>query len=387
MTEQVFESAVADRELMADADLMAVAIDLTSACQESRLARLKVIQRLDSTEGYRYDGFTSVTSFLVARCGMGVGEANREVFLARTMVDMPYATKLAEDGRLTIGQLETLAHAQSRHPDAFAADEPTLAEAATGLDPSDTRRLVEYWAQAHDHSDDGEVEPSRVFLSSALDGRGRLDGDLDPEMHALMKAALDPLITELVHTTPARDRRPTPELRGEALAQILRQHLDSNDAPTDHGNRPHLTVVVDWQILRGEGRSGLSELGDGTVIRPEAARRLACDANVCRLLTGPNSEILDLGQTRRTVSPAQWKALRVRDRTCRFPGCRRPWYWTDAHHRIPWSRVQETTVDGLILLCRHHHILVHEGGWRIEGPIENLTFIRPDGTVLATGPP
>ncbi len=108
-------------------------------------------------------------------------------------------------------------------------------------------------------------------------------------------------------------------------------------------------------------------MGDETVITPETARRLACDANVSRLLTGPGSEILDLGRTRRTVSPAQWRALRARDRHCRFPGCRRLWSWCDAHHPDA-PRTKKT--------CRGHRL----GGARPFPPRQPVTI----GIVSAT---
>jgi hypothetical protein len=363
-------------------------LDLTTTGNEVRLDRLRSLRLLEETRGYEYDGFTSLTSLLVGRCGLGVRDANREVFLSRSLPEMPYTGKLVANDQLTVNQMEVVAHARSRHPDQFAVDEPTLAEAATGLTLGETRRLMDYWVQAHDEPD-GSVneEPSRLHLSKTWQGRGRLDGDLDPEAHALLAEALDSLIGELVRTSPKQDLPPLSELRAEALQEIARRHLDSPTTPVDHGNRPNMTVVVDWRTLLGTDRGGLSELGDGSVISPETAQRLACDAKVCRLLTGPNSEILDLGRSRRTVSAAQWKALRIRDRHCQFPYCRRPWQWTDAHHLDPWSEDGETDLDGLVLICRRHHTLVHEGGWRVDGGPGDLIFTRPDGTTLSTGPP
>jgi hypothetical protein len=284
--------------------------------------------------------------------------------------------------------LEVLAHAEAKHPDQYATDEPTLAEAVSGLVLTDTRRLVEYWCQAHCEPADQTVDPSTVFLSGTIGGRGRLDGDLDPETHTLLAQALDSLMSEIVATTPKDELAPAPQRRAEALAEIARRHLDSPDTPVDHGNRPHLTVVVDWEVLAGTRRDKTCELIDGTVITPQAARRLACDANVCRLLAGPQGEILDMGRSRRTVTPAQWKALRHRDRHCQFPGCRRPWAWCDAHHIQQWTLDQgPTDLDNLTLLCRHHHSLIHDGGWTLAGTPGNLTIARPDGTPHSHDPP
>lgn len=362
---------------------------LTLASDEVRMTRLQAIVGMVDSGDLGYNGYTSASAFLVHRCGMGSREANREVFLARSLEQMTYAVKLASTGRLTVNQLEALAHARRRHPEQFGADEPTMAEAASGLTLADTRRLVDYWCQAHDDpADSADQLPSRVHLSKTFGGRGRLDGDLDPETADLLAAALDTLISERVRTTTKQELPAMWQMRGEALGEMARRHLDSAATATDHGNRPHLAVVIDWEVLTGGRRDGTSEFLDGTIVAPETARRLACDANVCRLLTGPNSEILDLGRTQRTVSAAQWRALRTRDRHCRFPGCSRPWRWTDAHHIEAWTAQEgPTDLSNLCLLCRFHHTLVHEGRWTLTGTATNLTFTRPDGTILTRPPP
>ncbi|HSJ34179.1 MAG TPA: HNH endonuclease, partial [Acidimicrobiia bacterium] len=86
--------------------------------------------------------------------------------------------------------------------------------------------------------------------------------------------------------------------------------------------------------------------------------------------------------------PAQWKALKLRDRHCRFPGCRRPWNWCDAHHLDWWwDQHGPTDHNRMLLLCRHHHTLIHQAGWHLLGPPHHLTVIRPDGTELPTRSP
>jgi hypothetical protein len=108
-------------------------------------------------------------------------------------------------------------------------------------------------------------------------------------------------------------------------------------------------------------------------------QRLSCDAEVCRLLTGPDGEILDMGRSVRTATPAQWKALKIRDRHCRFPGCRRPWSWCDAHHLDWWwDQHGPTDVERMVLLCRHHHSLIHQAGWHVTGVPHDLIVIRPE---------
>lgn len=79
------------------------------------------------------------------------------------------------------------------------------------------------------------------------------------------------------------------------------------------------------------------------------------------------SEILDMGRKTRLVTPAQRRALAIRDEGFVFPTCDRPESWCDAHHLEHWARDEgPTDLDNLALLCRRHHVLVHEGGWTLD---------------------
>ena len=97
------------------------------------------------------------------------------------------------------------------------------------------------------------------------------------------------------------------------------------------------------------------------MISPETARRIACDAGVSRVLTKGDSEILDVGRTTRSVPAALRRALALRDKGCTHPGCTRPHHWCDAHHIVHWADGGETSLANLVLLCRRHHRMAHEG--------------------------
>ncbi|GAB3298229.1 DUF222 domain-containing protein [Epidermidibacterium keratini] len=97
-----------------------------------------------------------------------------------------------------------------------------------------------------------------------------------------------------------------------------------------------------------------------SAVTAQTAQRIACTGRIQIATLSQAGEVLNLGRTRRLVSPAQRRALMVRDRgCCQFPGCTRR-RRLHAHHRIAWSRGGATDLDNLILLCQHHHTLVHE---------------------------
>ncbi|WOQ17961.1 HNH endonuclease signature motif containing protein [Raineyella sp. W15-4] len=119
----------------------------------------------------------------------------------------------------------------------------------------------------------------------------------------------------------------------------------------------------------------------GGPIEAATAARHACDAPLIGMIIDRHGDILAMGRARRLASPAQRRALRVRDGGCRFPGCsqhRR----LKAHHIVSWADGGPTDLDNLILLCQAHHTYVHEGGVRITGGPGAWVFILPGGTVI-----
>jgi hypothetical protein len=119
------------------------------------------------------------------------------------------------------------------------------------------------------------------------------------------------------------------------------------------GERYQVVVHADENVLAHDGAGGC-ELEDGSALSPETARRLACDASLVRN-----------GRKTRAIPPAMRRALRSRDRGCRFPGCENRRF-LDAHHVHHWARGGPTRIDNLLLLCRRHHRLVHEGGYQVD---------------------
>ena len=78
------------------------------------------------------------------------------------------------------------------------------------------------------------------------------------------------------------------------------------------------------------------------------------------------------------------RALRARDKGCRFPGCTNTRF-VDGHHIKHWADGGVTSLDNLVLLCRHHHHLVHEGGFACEkSPDGELRFKDQRDETLAS---
>jgi len=173
----------------------------------------------------------------------------------------------------------------------------------------------------------------------------------------------------------------------DGLVDLARTAVAAGDLPVLSGSQVHLDVLVPLDRLLGDpsARPAMVDhpVGGRMPVGDETLRRWACDAAVARIVLGPGSVPLDVGRDRRLFSPAQRRALAVRDGGCRFPGCGRAARYTDAHHVTPWADGGRTDQANAVLLCRFHHRLVHEGGWSIRF---TDCDVGAHGTLLLQGP-
>ncbi|MCL7957370.1 MAG: HNH endonuclease, partial [marine benthic group bacterium] len=273
-----------------------------------------------------------------------------------------------------------------------------LLELARGCTAAQLERVVRGF-RLGSRQDEAERERARHEARSFSvfpdeEGMYQVRGRLTPEQGALLmravEAAGDALFRERgpasacsspaaghEHVSAETSARAAAQRRADAIGLLAERALAagfgaSSDAPGTpvsgtRAERYQVVLHVDTDTLTDSDsesdRLGRSELEDGTRVSAETSRRLACDASVVTIRQG-GSETLDVGRRTRTVPPAIRRALEARDRGCRFPGC--GLRFTDAHHVRHWADGGETKLENLILLCHHHHRLVHEAGWTVK---------------------
>jgi hypothetical protein len=179
---------------------------------------------------------------------------------------------------------------------------------------------------------------------------------------------------------------PVAARRADALERIADNYLSDEAVSVKGGDRCTLHVHTDMNTLQADGDGAESELAAGGLVSAETSRRLACDCGVVHWLEDASGTALDIGRRTRSIPPAIRRALDRRDGGCRFPGCTARHY-VDAHHIRHWADGGETRLDNLLLLCRYHHRLVHEGGYELELNTANeAVFTAPNGKAIPQGP-
>jgi hypothetical protein len=167
--------------------------------------------------------------------------------------------------------------------------------------------------------------------------------------------------------------------RYQVILHVDAAALAADPGSDDGGGCPHVSRE------RSEHHDS-SHLEDGTRVSHESTRRICCDASLVRVTRDANGGLLDIGRRTRTIPPALRRALELRDGGCRFPGC--GLRFTDGHHVRHWIDGGATSLANCVLLCSHHHRLMHEGGWRVEfWGREVPVFIDPRGNQHCDGRP
>lgn len=131
--------------------------------------------------------------------------------------------------------------------------------------------------------------------------------------------------------------------------------------------KPQVAVTIPVMTLLGHSDEPGDLAGHGP-IDADTARRLAAQApSFLRILTHPETgTVMSVGRDRYAV-PADLRSwLRLRDETCRFPGCSRRAQRCDIDHVKDWAHGGATDHRNLIHLCRKHHRLKHTTGWTVS---------------------
>ena len=383
-----------------------VAIEALKSTLES--VELDVVAELEATGGVQAAGWASTRDFVTAVAGGHHGTGPKVVRLAEDLAADLFAPVAAglRDGWLSFAKTLAITRAVDALPstcDRSRAVALMLEEAkrlnASELTKAGKHLLAVVDPEGEDRAQERELDREaraahlQRFLTIADDHAGGawIRGRCAAEDAALIKSTLMSLAAPMPTAcdpdtcrTPGcghdgRDPRDHGARLLDALAETCRRAQTADLLPHQHGAPPRLTLLMDYaDLLAGLG-VGVTE--EGTEIPTSAVRRLCCDAEVIPAVLGSTGEVLDVGRSSRLVTPAIWKALVARDRHCRFPGCRRPPLMCHAHHVRHWIDFGPTNLDNLLLLCGHHHRLVHAGPWRVDlNPTGDAVFLPPPGT-------
>jgi hypothetical protein len=348
---------------------------------------LELVADFDGREAWGEYGALSCAHWLSWYCSISIRTAREHVRVARALGAFPLTTRLFRAGALSYSKVRAITRVGD------VTDEADLLAIARDASAAQLDRTVRSYSRCV-RSAQPDVERRFVALDEDEDGTWVLRGRLGAEEAAVVARALESLETFAEEPADGGSAEPpAPDValqsRGERVADALVAMAGSVIAggarEQPGGARAEVMVHVDVEALAGDATPGRCEVDGGGSLAAETARRLCCDAGIV-VSTHRQGRVLDVGRRRRSIPPALARALRARDGGCQFPGCLRHRF-VDAHHITHWARGGHTNLDNLVLLCRHHHRLVHEGGFTLErGRDGAIAVLTPERRRLTAVP-
>ena len=191
---------------------------------------------------------------------------------------------------------------------------------------------------------------------------------------------------DAANTASPSDSRTADMKRADALTAIASAYLASSaEIVTPHRRPISVNVTIDLPTLLGLAENPGQLAGYGA-IPASVARELAADGKWKRFITDPQTgNLLDYGRQSYEPPQALIDFLIARDRTCRFPGCRRSAALSDLDHAQSWESGGETSPENLGALCRRHHRLKTHNGWKVTSHSDgSCTWVSPLGKEFFT---
>jgi len=362
---------------------------------------LELIVALEEQEPWGYWGLKSCAHWLNWRCGIGLNAAREKVRVAHALTGLPLISEAFRAGVVSFSKVRAMTRVATVENQEYllmiarygtAAQVEKLVRLFRGVQRNEEREKA---LRQHD-------ERTVQFFDDE-DGCLVIKARLPPEQGAVVVKALQAAVDSLRAEEPVVEKSVTAvtcphthadgtkkltfaQRRADALGLMAETYLNSGPNPQSSAERYQVMIHVTAETLFSDDHPGRCEIENGRALPIDTVRRIACDGDLVPIVEDEDGNPLNIGRKTRAVPPAMQRALQARDGGCRFPGCTQERH-VDAHHIVHWADGGETNIDNLALLCRHHHRLIHEGGFDLtKNAGGTLVFTRPDGRVIETSP-
>ncbi|MGZ4720367.1 DUF222 domain-containing protein [Oryzihumus sp.] len=331
------------------ADRIAPLLCLTGRAADLRVALARDLGRLPRTLAAMREGrLDAYRAGLVGTEAQHLSDAQAAVLEETLLPDEPVLDRFGREVPDATGLTSTKLRARARR-------------AVARIDPDALRRRAE-------RAPEGRF----VFTRPGTEpGMTQWCADQPTHVSAQAWAAIDALARDyLARDAATPHRRTLDQARADAMIDLIL------------GNASVTTVLeLTVPVPSEPGVVGV-ELPRHGILPMDVVSRLVngCDTPLRRLLLDPvTGQVLRSDPTTYRPNAALARAVRTRDGTCRFPGCAVAATGCDLDHvlRFPDGPTDEAN---LMALCRHHHRLKHQAGWRVQMSADAVcTWTTPSG--------
>jgi hypothetical protein len=320
-----------------------------------------------ASDAWDEDGSVSAVDWLRINCHMNAGAAANSIAVGEMLEKLPESHQAVVDGEIGFAHLATMARTGEALQERF--DEKVLVEKAKESSPGKFFYICHHARHAADPKGYAteqaeQVEQRRLTLSRWMDGSVLISGQLDPVGGAAVLSVIEPLARK----SGPDDDRCLEKRNADALVELA----------SGGGSQAQIQVTSSLETLLSLAGAPAAEMEHCLPVSSKTIERLACDSSIARVLLNSESQVIDVGRSKRVVSEPGRRALTARDGHCLWTQCERPASRSAAHHLVHWIHGGSSDLDNLILLCHRHHWMVHEGGCQIVR--------RDDGRIITIPP-
>jgi hypothetical protein len=358
---------------------------------ENTCASLRVLLsgRVAETSLWQKQGDRSAAHWVARATLTTVTRAAESLETAKRLEALPATAETFDNGRISEAQVREIASAAVLNP---SSEEGLLATARDGDVTAlrDACRKVRHAAVTDEVERYEAIHRTRYLRSwSDHDGAFRLDARLTPDAGAMVMSALEPHRRRAFEETRRAGRKDRPDAYLADALVALAQDGSSPNTNGHSGPRTMVHVRVDHAALvrghrKGEETCEIAGIGP---IPVATARALASDAILAAVLT-EGADVTAVAHLGRTIPARLRTALEARDTECAVPGCHNR-HRLEIDHIEPFAEGGPTSLDNLVRLCRPHHHMKTNLGFRLKGRPGEWKWTAPEELVgtAERGPP
>ncbi len=407
-------------------DLEDEIISLAKHINQDEYRFLVMVREFDIRQGWRAYHFNNCAEWLNMKCGISPGTAREKVRVALALLDLPQCSEGFAKGELSYSKVRAMTRA------ANVFNEETLVDYALKA----TAHQVEEHCRRLRNADRRQSTPDarRAWQARSLkrtchpDGTMSIYVELPREQGDLVMKALEMAMAAAAaeqvdtvgdsvtaasgkagdtvgkaHTAGLAAAQGNQNGKMETADQAGKAHAENELSNAFFARQADALVAVakgylsgnsgkkraksnNYQVIVHVDAAALQDKGGKSDLPVESVRRITCDSDLVKVTKDAKGNLLNLGRKHRVVSPQLKRALLARDKCCTYPSCSHEQF-LEAHHVMHWADGGETSLDNAILICSHHHRLLHEGGFTIQKNFEGKWYFKTaEGKVLPEAP-
>ena len=367
-------------------DLEEEIISLAQHMNQDEYRFLVMVREFDIRQGWRAYQFNNCAEWLNMKCGISPGTAREKVRVALALLDLPECSEGFAKGELSYSKVRAMTRA------ANVFNEAKLVDYALNA----TAHQVEEHCRRLRNADRRQSTPDarRAWQARSLKRTCHPDGTMS--IYVELPREQGDLVMKALEMAMAAESGDTADQAGKAHAEnelsnaFFARQADALVAVARgylSGNSGEKRVKSDnYQVIVHVDDAALLDKGGKSDLPVESVRRITCDSDLVKVTKDAKGNLLNLGRKHRVVSPQLKRALLARDKCCTYPSCSHEQF-LEAHHVMHWADGGETSLDNAILICSHHHRLLHEGGFTIHKNFAGEWYFRTaEGKVLPEAP-